>query len=97
MFDCIEFNQEFRCIDVIYDAAFMVMDLEFRSRRDLAFGFFNAWIEHSGDYEGAAMLAFYAGLRASVRAKVKSFLLNDLICLKRKIRASRSKQQDFIN
>jgi len=77
LFDCIEFNQEFRCIDVIYDAAFMVMDLEFRNRRDLAFGFFNAWIEHSGDYEGAAMLAFYASLRASVRAKVKSFLLND--------------------
>ena len=77
LFDCIEFNQEYRCIDVIYDAAFMVMDLEFRNRRDLAFGFFNAWIEHSGDYEGAAMLAFYASLRASVRAKVKSFLLND--------------------
>jgi aminoglycoside phosphotransferase family enzyme/predicted kinase len=77
LFDCIEFNQEFRCIDVIYDAAFMVMDLEFRNRRDLAFSFFNAWVEHSGDYEGAAMLAFYAGLRASVRAKVKSFLLND--------------------
>ena len=40
LFDCIEFNQEFRCIDVIYDAAFMAMDLEFRNRRDLAFGFF---------------------------------------------------------
>ena len=55
----------------------MVMYLVFRNRRDLAFSFFNAWVEHSGDYEGAAMLAFYAGLRASVRAKVKSFLLND--------------------
>ena len=55
LFDCIEFNQEFSCIDVIYDAAFMVMDLEFRNRRDLAFGFFNAWIEHSGDYEGAEL------------------------------------------
>jgi aminoglycoside phosphotransferase family enzyme len=77
LFDCIEFNQEFRCIDVIYDVAFMVMDLELRNRRYLTFSFFNAWVEHSGDYEGASMLAFYAGLRASVRAKVKSFLLND--------------------
>ncbi|MBC8257470.1 MAG: AAA family ATPase, partial [SAR324 cluster bacterium] len=77
LFDCIEFNREFRCIDVIYDTAFMVMDLEYRNRRDLAFGFFNTWVENTGDYEGAAMLNFYAGLRAYVRAKVKSFLLND--------------------
>ena len=75
----------------------MVMDLEFRNRRDLAFSFFNAWVEHSGDYEGAAMLAFYAGLRASVRAKVKSFLLNDPHLPQEKKRVSRSKQQDFIN
>jgi aminoglycoside phosphotransferase family enzyme len=60
LFDCIEFNQEFRCIDVIYHAAFMLMDLELRNRRDLAFSLFNAWVEHSGDYEDDAMLAFYA-------------------------------------
>lgn len=77
LFDCIEFNREFRCIDVIYDTAFMVMDLEYRNRSDLAYGFFNTWIEHTGDYEGAAMLPFYTSLRAFVRAKVKSFLLND--------------------
>ena len=77
LFDCIEFNREFRCIDVIYDTAFMVMDLEYRNRSDLAYGFFNTWIEHTGDYEGDAMLSFYTSLRAFVRAKVKSFLLND--------------------
>ena len=53
------------------------MDLEYRNRSDLAYGFFNTWIEHTGDYEGAAMLPFYTSLRAFVRAKVKSFLLND--------------------
>jgi hypothetical protein len=30
LFDCIEFNESFRCIDVIQDAAFVAMDLEAR-------------------------------------------------------------------
>ena len=55
----------------------MAMHLGFRNRRDLALRFFNAWIEQSRDYEGAAMLAFYSGLRASLRAKVKKILLNE--------------------
>ena len=54
----------------------MVMYLVFRNRRDLAFNFFNAWVEHNGDYEDTAMLSFYARPRASVSAHVKSFLLN---------------------
>jgi aminoglycoside phosphotransferase family enzyme len=73
LFDCIEFNQEFRCIDVIYVAAFMVMYLELRNWLYLAFSFFKAWVEHSADKEGAAMLAFYAGLRASEGPRLNLF------------------------
>ena len=51
----------------------MVTELGSRNRRDLTFIFFNAWVEHSREYEDAAMLAFYEGLRASVMAKVKFF------------------------
>ena len=51
----------------------MVMELGSRNRRDLAFIFFNAWVEHSREYEGAPMLAFYEGLRASVKGKDKFF------------------------
>ncbi len=76
-FDCIEFNKEFRCIDVLYDTAFMVMDLLYRKRPDLAYGFLNAWIEHTGDYEGSVLLPFYVGMRSMVRAKVKSQLSVD--------------------
>jgi uncharacterized protein len=36
IFDCIEFNTAFRHIDVIYDVAFMVMDLAFQGRHDLS-------------------------------------------------------------
>ena len=36
VFDCIEFNESFRWIDVMNDLAFIVMDLQFRNRPDLA-------------------------------------------------------------
>jgi len=39
LFDCIEFNEQFRFVDVIYDVAFTVMDLEARQRPDLGNAF----------------------------------------------------------
>ncbi len=36
IFDCIEFNERFRCGDVAVDLAFLAMDLDFNGRPDLA-------------------------------------------------------------
>lgn len=77
VFDCIEFNQEFRCIDVIYDAAYLVMDLEFQGRSDLANAFLNAYLEATGDYTGAVLLPLYLSMRAYIRGNVNSLALND--------------------
>ncbi|MDG2991844.1 AAA family ATPase [Candidatus Synechococcus calcipolaris G9] len=77
IFDCIEFNQEFRNIDGIYDAAFLVMDLQFRQRPDLAQRFLNAYLEWSNDYEGAVLLPLYLSMRAYIRGNVNSLALND--------------------
>lgn len=77
IFDCVEFNQEFRNIDGIYDAAFMVMDLEFQGRSDLANVFLNAYLEQTGDYWGVVMLPLYLSMRAYIRAKVNSLALDD--------------------
>ena len=77
IFDCIEFNQEFRNIDVIYDVAFMVMDLQFRGRVDLANLFLNTYLEQTGDYQGAALLPLYLSMRAYIRGNVNSLALND--------------------
>ncbi|CAM2070495.1 AAA family ATPase [Sulfidibacter corallicola] len=76
-FDCIEFNEAFRFIDVLYDVAFMVMDLVYRDRLDLAFGFLNTYLERTGDYAGARLIPFYVSLRAYVRAKVYSLMSLD--------------------
>ncbi|AFZ25288.1 hypothetical protein Cylst_3121 [Cylindrospermum stagnale PCC 7417] len=77
LFDCIEFNEPFRFVDVMYDVAFTVMDLEARQRQDLGNAFLNAYVEQTGDWEGLQVLPLYLSRQAYVRAKVTSFLLDD--------------------
>ena len=77
LFDCIEFNEPFRFIDVMYDIAFTVMDLDNRGRSDLSNLFINTYVERTGDWEGLGVLPFYLSRQAYVRAKVTSFLLDD--------------------
>ena len=69
-FDCIEFNADFRWIDVMNEIAFLVMDLLGHRLPRLAFRFLNAYLEITGDYAGVRVLRFYLVYRALVRAKV---------------------------
>ena len=71
-FDCIEFNEDLRWIDVISELAFLIMDLEVRNLSSLAFRLLNRYLEHSGDYAGLALLNYYRIYRAMVRAKIAS-------------------------
>jgi aminoglycoside phosphotransferase family enzyme/adenylate kinase family enzyme len=77
LFDRIEFNEPFRFVDVMYDIAFAVMDLEARGQKDLGNAFLNTYIEQTGDWEGLQVLPLYLSRQAYVRAKVTSFLLDD--------------------
>lgn len=70
MFDCIEFNDELRWIDVASDIAFCYVDLLAHQQNGLANWFVDEVLAHSGDYEAALLLRFYAVYRALVRAKV---------------------------
>lgn len=70
IFDAIEFNDEFRWIDVISEVAFLVMDLHAHELPDLANRLANAWLQASGDYAGLPVLPYYLVHRALVRAKV---------------------------
>jgi predicted kinase len=69
-FDCLEFNANLRWIDPISDVAFLFMDCHVRCRPDLAYAFVNAYLDASGDFRGACLLAYYAAYRSTVRAKV---------------------------
>lgn len=70
VFDCIEFNPSLRWIDVISEAAFLVMDLTHLGHDGFAYRFLNRYLQHTGDYKGLALLHFYLAYRAFVRAKV---------------------------
>ncbi len=77
LFDCIEFNKPFRFVDVMYDIAYIVMDLTAQGRSDLAATFISHYVEQTGDWEGLQVLPLYVSRQAYVRAKVTSFLLGD--------------------
>ena len=77
VYDCIEFNQRFRISDILSDLAFLLMDLEFRGRRDLARQLLDTYLLHSGPQEGhESLLPFYKIYRAWVRGKVESLAMN---------------------
>ena len=69
-FDCIEFNAQLRWIDVISEAAFLVMDIQDRGYPELGWRFLNGYLQHTGDYAGLRLLRYYLVYRALVRAKV---------------------------
>jgi aminoglycoside phosphotransferase family enzyme len=76
--DCIEFNERFRFADPVADMAFLVMDLLFHGRRDLAEAFADAYFQAANDAAGRALLSFYVAYRAAVRAKVEGIELQEM-------------------
>jgi hypothetical protein len=77
IYDCIEFNDRFRCDDVASEAAFLAMDLDARGRPDLGYFFTEAYQRRTGDRDFFKLLPFYRCYRAFVRGKVLSFRLNE--------------------
>jgi len=77
LFDCIEFNEPFRFVDVMFDIAYIIMDLTVQGRQDLAAIFLSHYVECTGDWEGLQVLPLYVSRQSYVRAKVTSFLLGD--------------------
>lgn len=77
IFDCIEFNERFRCCDTAADIAFLLMDLDYHRRPDLAEAALSMYVTASGDTELSRLIPFYKVYRAFVRAKVESLQLLD--------------------
>jgi aminoglycoside phosphotransferase family enzyme/predicted kinase len=72
IYDCIEFNDRFRHLDVASDAAFLAMDLDYHDRPDLAGFFIHTLAELMGDARMEELMDFYKCYRAYVRGKVES-------------------------
>jgi aminoglycoside phosphotransferase family enzyme/predicted kinase len=75
-FDCIEFNDTLSEIDVLYDLAFLLMDLGFRGQAGGANRVLNGYLDEAARsfgevvLEGLAILPLFMSVRASVRAHV---------------------------
>jgi aminoglycoside phosphotransferase family enzyme len=73
IFDCIEFNDAMREIDILDEVALLCMDLEARGYRELGDVFMGAWLDRMklrlSDNE-RALLRYFKVYRAGVRAKV---------------------------
>lgn len=70
IFDCIEFNKDFRFIDVASEIAFMAMDLEAFGRKDFSKIFVETYVALTGDKALQHILDYYKCYRANVRLKV---------------------------
>jgi hypothetical protein len=75
LFDALEFDDRLATIDVIYDLAFLIMDLEFQGLPWAANRLLNRYLERTADYESLAALPLYLSARAAIRAKVGASLL----------------------
>lgn len=70
LFDCIEFNDGIATVDVLYDLAFLLMDLWHRGAPELANLVMNRYLDESGEDDGFGLLPLFMAVRAAVRAHV---------------------------
>src|SRR6185437_6052693 len=74
LFDAIEFDDRLATIDVLYDLAFLLMDLGKRGLGAHANAVLNAYLEAgggTGNLIGLAALPLFLAMRATIRAKVE--------------------------
>ncbi len=78
LFDCLEFSQDLATIDVLYDLAFLLMDLCERGLRPAANTVLNRYLlmeaedERTGQVNALALLPLFLSMRAAVRAHVNA-------------------------
>ncbi len=70
LFDCLEFDEDLATIDVLYDLAFLLMDLWHRNLRFEANLVFNRYLDETGDTKSLSVMPFFMAMRAAVRAHV---------------------------
>ena len=72
IFDCIEFNDRLRFIDIANDLAFLAMDFDFEGKRELGKLFLENAAREFGDPGLREVADFYKCYRAFVRGKVEA-------------------------
>jgi aminoglycoside phosphotransferase family enzyme/predicted kinase len=87
VFDCVEFNDEFRHLDVADELAFLAMECDLLGAAELEQTILREYAVRSGDQVPPRLMAFYKSYRACVRAKVAA--------LRSDQHAARARQRDL--
>jgi aminoglycoside phosphotransferase family enzyme/predicted kinase len=72
LFDGVEFNDRIACTDVLYDLAFLLMDLWRRGLPRHANAVWNRYLAETGEFSGLSLLPLFLSCRAAVRAKTSA-------------------------
>jgi aminoglycoside phosphotransferase family enzyme/predicted kinase len=72
LFDAVEFSDLIACVDVLYDVAFLLMDLWRLRLSGHANELMNAYVASPGDIEGLSLLPLFLSCRSAVRAKTSA-------------------------
>ncbi|MBV8336449.1 MAG: AAA family ATPase [Alphaproteobacteria bacterium] len=75
LFDCLEFSDELASVDVLYDLAFLLMDLEHHRLTDFANLALNRYLDLTGEDDGLAAMPLFRSSRAAIRAHVTATAL----------------------
>lgn len=75
IFDGVEFNDEIACVDVLYDLAFLLMDLWRRRMPAHANAVWNRYLAEAGDLAGIGLMPLFLSCRAAIRAKTNATAL----------------------
>ncbi|MCG6116188.1 MAG: AAA family ATPase [Mesorhizobium sp.] len=70
LFDCLEFDEEMATTDILYDLAFLLMDLWHRDLPALSNLLFNRYLDAADETAGLPLLPLFLAMRATVRAHV---------------------------
>jgi len=72
LFDAIEFNDRIACTDVLYDLAFLLMDLWRRRLPRHSNTVWNGYLVDTDNVSGVSLLPLFLSCRAAVRAKTSA-------------------------
>jgi aminoglycoside phosphotransferase family enzyme/predicted kinase len=70
LFDCLEFSDELASVDVLYDLAFLLMDLEHRGLTNFSNLVLNRYLDLTSEDDGLAAMSLFLSSRAAIRAHV---------------------------
>ena len=70
LFDCLEFSASLATVNVLYELAFLLMDLEHRGLVNFANLVLNRYLDLTGEDDGLPAARLFMSLRAAIRAHV---------------------------